>query len=127
MLELLERQNLFLVPLDDSREWFRYHHLFADFLQGEHNRRRPDEVAALHRRAARWYLAHDLPEQALRHAVAGADAEIAVQVFEGYLNVKLNTGELRVVKRWLESLPERWHSAYPVFGIAQAGLLRCSS
>ena len=52
MLEILERENLFLVPLDDSREWFRYHRLFADFLHEELNRRHPDEVADLHRRAA---------------------------------------------------------------------------
>lgn len=122
MLQFLERENLFLVRLDDNREWFRYHHVFADFLQGELNRRHSDQVAALHRRAAHWYLTHDLPEQALGHAVGGADADTAIQVFDNYLTIKLNTGELGVVKRWLESLPEDWLSAYPVFGLAQAGL-----
>ena len=93
MLEHLERENLFLVPLDDSREWFRYHRLFADFLRAELHRRHPDEVADLHRRAARWYLAHDLPEQAFRHAVAGDDLDLVVQIFDRYVNAKLQGGE----------------------------------
>ena len=122
MLQLLERENLFLLPLDDNREWFRYHHIFADFLQGELSQRHPDQILALHGRAAQWYLAHDLPEQALRHAIAGADADTAIQVFEKYFSVKLNTGELGVVKRWLESLPEGWFSKHPVFGLTQASL-----
>ena len=71
MLERLERANLFLLPLDDHRAWYRYHRLFADFLQAELERRHPEEVADLHRRAARWHFAHDLPDQAFQHAVAG--------------------------------------------------------
>ena len=122
MLQHLERENLFIMPLDDRREWFRYHLLFADFLESELYRRHPSEVADLHRRAARWHLAHDLPEQALRHAVKGDDIDIAVHVFEAYFNEKLNSGELKLIKRWLESLPEQWLSAYPVFGLAQAAL-----
>ncbi len=122
MLQRLERENIFLLPLDDNREWFRYHPIFADFLQGELNRRHPDQISALHGRAAQWYLIHDLPEQALRHAVAADDAETAIQVFDEYLNVKLNSGEPGVVKRWLELLPEQWLVDYPVFGLARAGL-----
>ncbi|HXF60736.1 MAG TPA: LuxR C-terminal-related transcriptional regulator [Caldilineaceae bacterium] len=123
MLESLERQNLFLMQLDDSREWYRYHRLFADYLQSELGRLHPDAVTDLHRRAARWYLAHDLPEQALHHAIKGADLEIAVRIFDLYINIKLNTGQLSIVKRWLESLPEQWYSSHPVFDIARAGLL----
>jgi LuxR family maltose regulon positive regulatory protein len=122
MLEMLERENLFLMPLDDNREWFRYHRLFADFLYDELNRQHPDEVAELHRRAAAWYLAHELPEQALRHAVAGDDSDIAARVFDVYLSVKLYAGEMLVVRRWLDLVPEPWKSTYPAFGIAQAGL-----
>jgi LuxR family maltose regulon positive regulatory protein len=75
VLETLERENLFLIPLDDSRQWFRYHPLFADFLHEELKRRYPEEVGELHRRAARWYLAHEMPELAFHHAVEGSDAE----------------------------------------------------
>jgi LuxR family maltose regulon positive regulatory protein len=123
MLETLEREDLFLVPLDDSREWFRYHRLFADFLQEEVNRRHPDEVADLHRRAARWYLAHDLPEQAFRHAVDGHEVELVIQILEHYFPVKLLGGEIRVVERWLDSLPEEWHSGYPMIGLVRAAIL----
>ncbi len=122
MLQHLEQENLFLVPLDENREWFRYHHVFAGFLKEELNRHHPDQVAELHHRAAQWYLTRDLPDPALRHAIAGAHVETAVQVFNTYLTVKLNSGEPGVIKRWLESLPEQWRVDYPVFGLARAGL-----
>jgi LuxR family maltose regulon positive regulatory protein len=123
MLETLERENLFLVPLDDNRHWFRYHRLFADFLQEALQRHHPAEVADLHRRAARWYLVHELPEQALRHAVAGDDAELVMQIGEQYFEVKLLSGEFRVLQRWLDSLPEQWHADYPLIGFFRAGVL----
>ena len=123
MLETLERENLFLVPLDDNRHWFRYHRLFADFLQAEFQRHHPDEVADLHRRAARWYLEHDLPEQALHHAVAGDDPDLVMQLGEHYFEVKLLSGEFRVLNRWLDSLPEPWQSDYPLIGLFRAGVL----
>lgn len=123
MLETAERQNLFLVPLDDNREWFRYHRLFAGFLREELKRRHPDEVAALHRRAGRWHLEQGLPDQAFDHALAGDDVELVNQVFERYWPVKLLGGEIRVVKQWLDSLPEEWQSGYPMIGFARAGTL----
>jgi LuxR family maltose regulon positive regulatory protein len=123
LLERLEHENLFLVPLDDRREWFRYHQLFADFLQEELNRRHPDEVADLHRRAVWWYLAHDLPGPAFDHAVIGDDADLVIRILERYMTIMLNSGELRVVERWLESLPEEWHLTYPIIGMARAAVL----
>jgi LuxR family maltose regulon positive regulatory protein len=123
MLETLERENLFLVPLDDAREWYRYHQLFADFLQEELKRRQPDQVARLHRRGAMWYLTHDLPEQAFHHAVDADDAQLVVQILERYFAAKLLGGEIKVVEGWLESLPEAWHTGYPVIGLVRAGIL----
>lgn len=123
MLEGLERANLFLVPLDDRREWFRYHRLFADFLQAELHQRYPAEIVQLQRRAARWYLAHDLPEQAFDHALAGDDPEFMIRIFERYGNLKLNCGELKLVARWLDSLPAAWYSTHPLLGLFRAGLL----
>jgi LuxR family transcriptional regulator, maltose regulon positive regulatory protein len=122
MLEFLERENLFLVPLDATQDWFRYHRLFADFLRAELHRRHSEEVIELHRRAARWYLAHDLPEEAFHHVVAGDDLDLAVQVFDRYLTAKLQGGEITVVQRWLDSLPAAWYAAYPAFDLARAGL-----
>jgi LuxR family maltose regulon positive regulatory protein len=126
MLELLERENLFLVPLDASREWFRYHQLFADFLRAGCQRQYPREIRELHRRASRWYLDHDLPEEAFHHAVAGDDLDLAVQVFDRYANAKLQGGEYSVLQRWLDELPAAWYSAYPAFDLARAGLLAFS-
>jgi LuxR family maltose regulon positive regulatory protein len=123
ILERVERENLFLVPLDDQREWYRYHRLFADFLLAELDRRHPEEVADLHRRAAGWHLAHDLPHQAVQHAIAGNDPELVVRVFERYVNIKLNCGELNDVARWLDALPAEWFAAYPVLDLSRAGLL----
>jgi LuxR family transcriptional regulator, maltose regulon positive regulatory protein len=126
MLEILERENLFLVPLDTSREWFRYHRLFADFLRVELHRQCPDEVRDLHRRAAGWYLAHDLAEEAFQHAVDGDDLDLVVHIFDRHMTAKLQSGEFRVMRRWLAALPAAWHAAYPVFDLARAGLLAFS-
>jgi LuxR family maltose regulon positive regulatory protein len=123
MLEILERQNLFLVPLDDNRQWFRYHRLFADFLLEELKQQHPDMLGVLHHRAARWYLEYELPEQAFHHAVEGSDAELVVQIMDRYGNAKLNSGEIRLVGRWVDSLPAEWYSAYPVLGLARVGFL----
>jgi LuxR family maltose regulon positive regulatory protein len=123
LLERLERENLFLVPLDDNRAWFRYHQLFADFLQEELHRRYPDAVADLHRRAARWYLAHDLPEPAFDHAVLAHDADLVIRILERYLTFMLNSGEIRVVARWLDVLPAVWYSAHPLLTLFRSGVL----
>ena len=123
MLETLERQGVFLVGLDDRREWFRYHRLFGDFLQGELRRRQPSDIATLHRRAARWYLAHDLPEPAFRHAVEGDDVALVARIVEDYVNAKLLGGEVRVVQGWLASLPEAWFARHPDLDLARVGSL----
>jgi LuxR family maltose regulon positive regulatory protein len=123
MLERLERENLFIVPLDETREWYRYHRLFADVLQHELRRHIPDELPGLHRRAAHWYLEARLPETAFQHAVAADDDQTGLEIFERYANVFLNTGQLRTLQRWLDQLPTRWRDRYPIFGLAEAGIL----
>jgi LuxR family maltose regulon positive regulatory protein len=123
MLERLEREHLFVEALDAERGWFRYHPLFAEFLQGELARRHAGEVPELHRRAAAWYAAHDLPEQAYDHALAGHDRERLIEIAEAHLMVKLYRGEYRVVQHWVQDLPAAWRASYPLFGLVQAGLL----
>jgi LuxR family transcriptional regulator, maltose regulon positive regulatory protein len=123
MLESLERENLFITSLDDRREWYRYHSLFADFLRGELSRRYPDEVAELHRRAAGWYLRQDLPEVAFKHALAGDDSTVVIQICETYIVAKLTAGEIKVVAGWIDSLPPAWFEAYPIVGLAQVAFL----
>lgn len=120
MLERLVRENVFLGPLDDHREWYRYHQVFAEFLQTELQRRHPDEVAPLHRRAAEWLIAHDLPEQAFHHAVQYDNPELVIQIFERNFSSMAVGGELTTIQRWLGDIPQEWHAADPVIDVAQA-------
>jgi len=122
-LESLERQGLFLTALDDRREWYCYHRLFSELLRDELLRRFPDRVAELHRHAARWYAEHDLPDQAMRHAVAGEDVEQVLVLFDQHFVVMLLRGEVKTVERWLASLPATWRSGFPGILLAQAGVL----
>ncbi|MBN1978105.1 MAG: hypothetical protein JW918_11980 [Anaerolineae bacterium] len=107
ILEHLEHQNLFLVPLDDRREWYRYHRLFADFLRTELAR---EQSATLHLRAARWFEAHDLlPEavnHALAHAVATGDTDEAVRIVTLAGSRALSEGALATLLGWLDALPD---------------------
>ena len=82
MLEALDRGNLFLVPLDDRRQWYRYHHLFADVLRARLLDEQPDRVPELHRRASDWYEQNGERSEAIRHALAGEDFERAADLVE---------------------------------------------
>jgi LuxR family maltose regulon positive regulatory protein len=123
VLETIEREGLFLVPMDIRREWFRFHQLFRDFLLEYLKQHHADDITDLHCRAAHWYLSHDLPEQAFDHAVDGNDVGLVNRILERYMIVKLLGGEVKVVQRWLDSLPEVWRASDPMIGIAQAGML----
>lgn len=126
MLIELERRNLFVTAIDDNRDWFLYHGLFADYLREELHRREPERVHELHRRAAKWYLEHDIPELAFNHALAGNDIDLTAQIFDLYLNAKLHGGDYRTIQDWLSRLPVEWYEVYPVLGLARAALLAFS-
>lgn len=122
-LEMLERENLFLVPLDDNREWYRYHRLFADFLREELRRRHPDEVRDLHHRAAGWYLAHDVAEQAFQHGLASDDPELVSRIVDRYVYMMLHSGELNALAAWVDAIPVEWCVTHPMIDLARATLL----
>ncbi|MEZ4621549.1 MAG: hypothetical protein R2867_39445 [Caldilineaceae bacterium] len=82
MLAALARDNLFVIPLDDQRQWYRYHHLFADVLQARLREEQPTQVAILHQRASAWYEQHDLRSAAICHALAAEDFAQAANLFE---------------------------------------------
>jgi LuxR family maltose regulon positive regulatory protein len=82
MLEALDRGNLFLVPLDDRRQWYRYHHLFADVLRARLLDEQPDQVPDLHRRASVWYERSGEQPIAIGHALAAGDLERAAGLIE---------------------------------------------
>jgi LuxR family maltose regulon positive regulatory protein len=102
LLEELERANLFLVPLDHRREWYRFHYLFAEFLR---TRLSAEERRALHRRAADWYQAAGLPHEAIHHALAAGDTDRAERVMRLAAEEMIHSGNLLTVRGWLSALP----------------------
>jgi LuxR family transcriptional regulator, maltose regulon positive regulatory protein len=105
MLERVERANLFLVPLDEVRGWWRYHHLFADLLRARLQREQPGRVAVLHHNAAAWYEEHGLADDAVGHALGAGDATWAAQLIERHFDETFWPGERATVQRWLTAIP----------------------
>ena len=106
VLEDLERQNLFLVPLDTERSWYRYHHLFADVLRARLRAEHPAQVPSLHQQASAWCAKHDLVTDAVRHALAAEDFERAAYLMEEALPELRRTRQDGVLLAWVRSLPE---------------------
>ena len=105
MLERLERENLFVFALDDERRWYRYHHLFADFLRGRLMRERPGRTGELHLRASCWYEGNGLVAEAIEHALSAPDHDLAARLIEESVEGAVERGEGITVLRWLEALP----------------------
>lgn len=124
ILESLERANLFLIPLDTERRWYRYHHLFAELLRQRLPQSATEhEVAALHSRASQWYEAHGLDLEAFHHAAAAHDVERAVRLIEGEGLPLYFRGEVAPVQHWLDSLPEAEFKARPSLWVTYASVL----
>jgi LuxR family maltose regulon positive regulatory protein len=121
MLEALERQNLLLVPLDDRREWHRYHHLFADVLQSHLKAERPEQVAELHRRATEWYEHDGQRPEAVRHAIAGGNFERAADLIELAMPASGRGRQEARLRSWLDALPDELIRARPVLSNGYAG------
>ena len=109
-LETLERSNLFVVPLDDKREWYRYHHLFADVLRSHLVQERPEEVPLLHGRASTWYAAAGQAEQAILHAVAAHDLQRAAGLVELEAEGAMRSHQPVRLIEWIKPLPRRTRS-----------------
>ncbi len=114
----LQRRNVFIIPLDDEYYWFRYHHLFAEFLKSHLKRTRADDLPELHRRAAAWFQAHDYPEDALRHALAIPDYPYVVRLVVDNWRRIYHQGRLQTAVQWLESLPGDMLRQSPPLGVA---------
>lgn len=113
-LERLEQANLFLVPLDDERRWYRYHHLFADMLHQRVQKRMPELIPELHRRACTWYEQHGLQAEAVGHALSASDFDRAARLVEPVAAALIwKRGELSTLLGWLEVLPEQVMHAHP--------------
>jgi len=123
MLEALERANLFVVPLDDERGWYRYHPLFADVLRRHLQQAEPMLVPALHRRASAWYEQHELPVEAVQHALAVPDPELTARLIEPIALPVALQGQIYTVLEWLKALPEALVHTRPFLCMHYARLL----
>src|SRR6266516_2359140 len=120
MLQDIERAGLFLVPLDEVRGWWRYHHLFADLLRARLQAEQPGQVQALHRAAAAWCEEHDLADDAVRHALAAGDPAWAARLVERHVETLLGRSEGVTLRRWLSALPAESVRDRPRLCLAQA-------
>ncbi len=121
VLEALERDNLFVVPLDDRRHWYRYHHLFADVLRGRLLDERPGLVNQLHAMAATWHEQEGDIAEAIRHSLLAEDFTQAAKLVEMVLPAFRRDRRETTLRGWLEVLPERVLRSRPVLGNALAG------
>jgi LuxR family transcriptional regulator, maltose regulon positive regulatory protein len=126
MLEALDRANLFLVALDDRRQWYRYHHLFADVLRSHLANEHPDDLAELHRRASRWYEQNALRPEAIRHAVAAGDFAHAADLVELEWPALALARQEVTLRGWLDALPDEQLCCRPVLSNVYAGMLLSS-
>ena len=126
-LVALERANLFVVPLDDRRQWYRYHHLFADVLQAHLLAEHGDDVPELHRRASVWFEHDDEPAEAVRHALSGGDLARAADLMELTIPALRRTRQEAQIRGWARLLPDEVVRDRPVLGMGFVGALASSS
>ncbi len=122
-LEELDRGNLFLVPLDDRRRWYRYHHLFGDVLRARLLDEQPERVPKLHRRASAWYEQNGERAGAIRHAIAGGAFERAADLIELEMPATRQARQDMTLRGWMEALPDELIRARPVLSNGYAGTL----
>lgn len=123
VLSELERKNLFLVPLDGQRRWYRYHQLFAEMLRSRAQQLQPERLPLLHHRAAAWYVQQGLIPEAVEHTLAARDMELAARLVEQIAEATLLRGEVRTLLGWLSALPEAIVHARPRLSLAHAWAL----
>jgi LuxR family maltose regulon positive regulatory protein len=123
MLEALERGNLFVIPLDDQRQWYRYHHLFAEVLQAHLREAQPERVSMLHLRASEWYEQNGLRSDAIRHALAAKDFECAAGLIELARPAMDLSYQSSTWLGWVKALPDVLIRTRPVLSVGYAWAL----
>ncbi len=128
VLEQFDAANLFVTPLDDEREWYRYHHLFAELLRARLQETRSDLVSELHRRAAAWHERAGLSSEAVQHALATGDDGLAAEVIERAI-LRIATwsrADTTMIQRWLAALPGEAVQSRPWLRLFSSRLLYVS-
>jgi len=123
ILRRLEKDNLFLVPLDDERRWYRYHHLFASFLRQRLREKQPEHIPELHRRASQWYEAQGLADQAIQHALTAKDLERVAHLADQSSMSLIVRNESKKLLDWIKLLPPALLQDYPRLCIGHAWAL----
>jgi LuxR family maltose regulon positive regulatory protein len=123
LLAHLEAANLFVIPLDEERRWYRYHHLFSDLLHNQLTRTQPEWIPELHRRASRWYEENGDIQAAIDHALQDTDFTQAARLIEQHALPKLYQGEVTMVVGWFNRLPEAILDSAPMLCIGKAWAL----
>ena len=116
-LEWLENANLFTIPLDNRRKWYRYHHLFAELLRYRLRMQQANELAELHQRASEWYVNEGFITEAIQHARLGEDEERVIELIEDHSMREIARGQLYHVKGWLKSLPQEIIQSRPYINV----------
>lgn len=127
MLEWLERENLFLTPLDEKREWYRYHHLFADLLKYQLDVEESALIPVLHSRASDWFEREGFVAEAVQHAISARDWERSIRLIEKVTQPLIMRRQLSTIESWLNAIPEQWLGRAPrvCLGYAIALMGRC--
>lgn len=121
MLEKVEAAGLFLIPLDRERRWFRYHHLFAEFLRARLERDQPGRLATLRSRASRWFSAKGLEEEGVKYAIEAEDFDFAAERIAAYAyDLVQRRGDHHTLLRWIDALPESCVDQWPAIRIGHA-------
>lgn len=123
LLQHLEHANLFLVSLDEQRVWYRYHHLFADFLRTRLREEQPEHIQLLHKRASAWFMQHELMNEAVEHALAADDPEGAARIAETYAQMIVMRGEISTFLHWVACIPETIIHHHPFLLLYRVGSL----
>jgi len=120
----LEHSHLFIVPLDESRQWYRYEHLFADLLRHQcESVYGTEQVTSLHRLAWQWYQDNNLPDEAIHHALKTQDWDRAVVLITEYGEKKRQIGEFVTLLKWTQQIPEKVLISQPVLCLNHAGAM----
>ena len=116
----LEQRNLFIIPLDNERQWYRYHHLFAELLRTQSGKYHPETIPELHRKAAGWFEYHGLMEEAVRHAILAQDYELTTRLVDQVRDRLWGRGDTLTLLNWFKTIPEELIRSQPYNCLAYA-------
>jgi LuxR family maltose regulon positive regulatory protein len=123
ILERLEQANMFILPLDNERKWYRYHHLFADVLRVRLQESSPELIPVLHQRAAAWYESNGFLVEAVEHSLAGSNLDRAVRLIERVAPATIVRGQVHTALGWLQKLPNEIMRDHPALCVIDSGAL----